>query len=246
MSTSMLANVLMVCGAVLLAASSLLRDALPAPERLHPSLRADPVQTAVDLPPFSTRVGGIDYTVRPLYDYEIQGLVVSRHDTSAWWNWIHEANNDKLNVADLCVVFGENARTGAYRALHFSSGQFVCYAEAASDAAWRAFVPEALSNNHLLTDRNGFTRSLRGVRPGDQVRIRGYLAEYSHNHGLAFSRGTSTTRTDTGNGACETVYVKDLEILQRGGGPWRALFWVAWLLLGAGLAAWITAPLRLT
>jgi hypothetical protein len=76
------------------------------------------------------------------------------------------------------------------------------------------------------------------------VRFSGYLVEYAHNHGMAFQRGTSTVRTDTGNGACETVWVEDFQILSRGGGPWPMLFKLAWVMLAFGLVAWFKAPVR--
>jgi hypothetical protein len=50
--------------------------------------------------------------------------------------------------------------------------------------------------------------------------LRGYLAEYSHSN-RDFHRGTSTHRTDTGNGACETIYVEDYQILKTGNPFWR-------------------------
>ena len=40
--------------------------------------------------------------------------------------------------------------------------------------------------------------------------MRGWLAGYSNDDG--FRRGTSTTRDDTGNGACETIYVDEFQI----------------------------------
>ncbi len=55
-------------------------------------------------------------------------------------------------------------------------------------------------------------------------------------------RGTSTTRTDTGNGACEVVYLTEIERLATMRNGWRTLFWVAlWALLG-GLVAWFRIP----
>ncbi len=82
------------------------------------------------------------------------------------------------------------------------------------------------------------------MRVGDQVHVRGYLAEYSHDQGLHFFRGTSTTRTDQGNGACETVYATDAEILRAGNGGWRIAFWVAVAVFVIGIAAWLMAPIR--
>src|SRR3974390_742466 len=218
------------------------RDALPEPGALLPELREDPLQVAVARPPFTATVGGITYSIKPLYEYDISGLVVSMHDSSAWWDWIHEAWKDSLNVVDLCVVYGENVRPGAYAGLRYSSGEFQCFFSTSSTASWKAFSVPALSNNHLLTDRAELARRLRRVHVGDQVRVRGYLAEYSPHQGFAFFRGTSTTRLDTGDGACETIYVEDFQLLRRGGRSWRLLFWlgVAGMLLC--VAAWLALP----
>jgi hypothetical protein len=110
---------------------------------------------------------------------------------------------------------------------------------------YQVFDQAALSNNHLLTDKPDIARAIRKVRLGDQVHFRGYLAEYSHNHnGRPFNRGTSIVRTDTGNGACETIFVEDFEILRPGGGPWRAVMWAALLLLAVSVIAWFRLPLR--
>jgi len=235
---------LLAAGSVLLATSLLLRNALPSPADLRQELRREPVQTPTQAAPFQTTVGGVTYTVKPLADYEIWGLVVSGHDSSTWWDWIHEASNDHLNVVDLCVVFAENVATGGYVGLNYSSGQFVCYVQTNSAETFQRFSMRALSNNHLLADRGWIVSKLRGIRIGDQVRIRGWLAEYAHNHGFAFTRGTSLTRDDSGNGACETIYVQDVEVLSNGGGLWRWLVWPAMGLIVAGLIVWLRAPFK--
>ncbi len=236
----------MALGATLWVASVLFREALPEPSALRDELRYEPVQTDTQAAPFQTTVGGVTYTVTPKADYEIWGLVVSGHDSNAWWDWIHQAVNDHLNVVDLCVVFGENVARGAYVGLDYSSGQWVCNVQTRSTEKWQRFSMRALSNNHLLADSKGLAERLRGIRIGDQVRVRGVLAEYAHNHGMAFTRGTSLTRDDTGNGACETIYVQDVEVLRAGGGPWRVLQWVGIVMFGLGLVAWFRAPIRVS
>lgn len=234
----------MAVGAMLLVASLFLRHALPDPAELRTELRNEPLQEPAQVAPFQTTVRGVTYTVKPVADYEIWGLVVSNHDTSTWWNWIHKASNDNLNVVDLCVVFAENVKNGGYVGLDYSSGQFVCYVQTGSTEKWQRFSMRALSNNHLLADRPSIVAKLRDVQIGDQVRIRGWLSEYAHNHGFAFTRGTSLTRDDTGNGACETIYVQEVEVLHAGGMPWRWLVWPAIGLIVAGVAFWLRAPFR--
>lgn len=146
-----LVRAVLIGSAALFVVAWWLRDALPPPATLAPSVFVEPDQRPADRAPFQTTVGGITYTVRPLFAYDLDGLVVSKHDADTWWDWIHAAANDKLNVTDLCVVWGANARSGVYRKMDFSSGEFVCYAETASRAVWAAFDPTSLSNNHLLT-----------------------------------------------------------------------------------------------
>jgi hypothetical protein len=79
--------------------------------------------------------------------------------------------------------------------------------------AYAVFRSDKFSNNHLLVDDEALKKLVRKTRRGDQVHISGYLSKYSHDGG--FSRGTSTTRLDSGNGACETIYVTGFEILKR-------------------------------
>lgn len=217
-------------------------ETLPEPARLRSDLREEPLQTPVRQSAFQTRVGEIEYTVQPLYRYELSGLVVSRHDSQVWWDYAHREWKDALNAVDLCVVWGNNVATGAYRPLSYASDQWTCHVETRSTEAWQAFDPNALSNNHLLTDQPLIAKRLREARIGDQIHVRGYLAEYSHKVGNGFHRGTSTTRTDTGNGACETLFVEEFEILEAGGKPWRALRWPAGIAWGVFVLLWLRQP----
>lgn len=237
-------KLLILAGLVLLFTSLWQRESLPDHHQLGPQILTPPEQTAIHAPPFDVRVGDVTYTVRPLFRYELYGLVVSRHDSDTWWDYIHREWNDKLNIADLCVVWGPNAASGAYEKIKFSSGQFVCNFSTSSSEAFAAFDQTAISNNHLLSDNPEIARKLKGARVGDQVHFKGYLAEYSHNHGGVFKRGTSTVRTDTGNGACETVYLEEFSVLARNAVIWRGLAWVAMAMILAGLVLWWVLPHR--
>ena len=228
-----------------LIAAQWVRHALPEAAKIAPQLLEEPIQeplSTASSKPFQVQAGGVEYTINPLYRYDLRGVVVSMHDSQTFWDHLHREWNDHLNIVDLCVVWGDNVKTDNYRALDYSSGQFECIVQTRSNEAWQAFAPAALSNNHLITDQAAFAKAMRGVRIGDQVHFTGYLAEYSHNAGMNFKRGTSTTRTDTGNGACETVWIDSFEILKRSGGPWRVLFWLAVAMLVTGVAGWFVLP----
>ena len=84
------------------------------------------------------------------------------------------------------------------------------------------------------------SRRILKVRPGDQIYFKGYLVNYSQPANQFF-RGTSTVRDDTGNGACETVFVTDFKILKRANPVWRAVKPLAFLASGAFLVALLLA-----
>ena len=221
------------------------KSELPLPQTLQAELLEEPVQVEVSRQPIQLAVGEIDYQIKPLYKYDLYGMVVSKHNADTWWDFLHKEWNDKLNITDLCVVWGNNVRSGSYREINFSSGQFTCNYQTSSSEAWAAFDTTAISNNHLLSADPAVARKMRDVRVGDQIHFSGYLAEYSHNHGFPFKRGTSTVRTDSGNGACETVFVESFEVLRHGGGKWPTWQWVGIALMVLGVLAWFSLPVRL-
>lgn len=226
----------LVLAALVWAVSLWQRDGLPAPEAVLADLYQEPHQAPAGIQPFETTVGDVTYTVTPRYLYELRGLVVSFHDATAWWDLYHNTWwSDFLNLRDLCVVWGDNIRTGAYLGTNFSSGVWTCEYWYPAELVG-VFRDDCLSNNHILSDRKDLNRELRRARDGDQIYLRGYLAEYSHGGG--FRRGTSTTRQDTGNGACETIWLEDFRILRRANPVWRALLALTSLLLPAGAVLW--------
>jgi hypothetical protein len=234
----------MLCGLLLMAAAWWLSGRLPPRDVLVSAVTEEPSQTPTAVAPFKVTAEGIEYGIKPVFDYDIAGLVVSRHDSATWWDYIHAASHDHLNVADLCMVWGVNAGDAAYLDMSFSSGQFVCYFQAHSAASAQAQYFRALSNNHLLTADPSVSSRIAHLRVGDQVRLRGQLVEYTHHHGFEFHRGTSVSRDDTGNGACETVFVRDLQLLRASSRLDRNLMRAGLLALMAGLAGWFLRPYR--
>ncbi len=211
--------------------------ALPDAAGIASQLSLEPRQDEVAPAAFKTEKNGVTYTIEPSHRYEIYGLVVSKYNTDNWWGWAHKAWNDHLNVTDVCVVWGTNALGGGYHDLSFSSGQWTCNVQTSSDAAWQAFDTTKLSNNHLLTDDSRVAKKLKNIRIGDQIHLIGHLAHYRHFTGNGFARGTSTVRNDTGNGACETIFVSEVNTLRSAPSLWRNLTYLAaiGMVLAAGL-----------
>jgi len=201
----------------------------------------DPQQRPVDEAAFSIARHGVTYRVEPRYEYELQGLVVSYALHNPRYS-LHRLWNDSLNVADLCIVWRDNARSPDLNRFKFWNGEFTCNFSTRDAAAWERFRTDQISNNHLLADNDYQRRQIGRVRIGDQIRVRGWLANYSNDQG--FSRGTSITRDDRGNGACETILVQQFTVLDSMENGWRTL--MAFSLAGviASSLIWLVAVMR--
>jgi hypothetical protein len=232
----------MAASALTLAVAFFNRNALPGAIDFHPRLKDDPRQRTIDEPPMTLPHAGVEYRIEPLYSYELYGLVVSyrQHDGESS---MHRWSNDHLNMADVCVVWSDTAFEPTLRKLDFWNGIFTCNVQTRDSVAWSRFKMNQLSNNHLISADPFIRDRVAEIRVGDQVRIKGSLARYGAvgNGGL---RGTSITRDDTGDGACETILVEEFEIVARGFSAWRAALYVSLAVLIATLAVHFALPYR--
>mgnify|MGYP006877896064 FL=1 len=217
------------------AVSFFMRGRLPDRSLILDELLKAPVQTADGLPePFEVARKGYTYAVTPLFGYELWGLVVSYHHSASFVDISHKQWNDYLNTKDVCVIWGRNVETGVYERMRFRNRDFTCFYRYPDREARDLFTESCLSNNHLLPADPFVAEAVLRAREGDQVRLKGWLVKYGIK-GAPYARGSSTVRTDRGNGACEVVYVTEFEILRKGNVFWRALHRASLAL--AGLAA---------
>lgn len=200
------------------------RNSFPEPAERHYPALTTPSQSQSSEPAFRTTYASVNYSVTPRYDYELTGVVVSRAFHNAKFG-LHRKWNDHLNVADLCVVWGDNVGTLDLNAFDFWNGQFTCNFSTDSNQTWKTFKPDELSNNHLLTDDDAIREKIQAVKIGDLVHLQGWLSLYANDQG--FSRDTSTTRKDSGNGACETIFIRRFEVFDSMENRWRTAYSVS-------------------
>lgn len=217
------------------------RNDIPSGVDYHPELREEPRQRRTRKRPFETDYAGITYQVNPQYEYDLYGMVVSyrHHDGEST---MHKMSNDHLNTADVCVVWGDNLDADLLSKLKFWNGIFTCNVSTSDSVAWSRFDMNQLSNNHLISADDFLRRRIENAKVGDQIRIKGWLASYGGAG--APVRGTSTTRTDAGNGACETIFVDQFVVLVSPFRPWRAALWGGAVVLLLSLALYFTLPHR--
>jgi hypothetical protein len=72
-----------------------------------------------------------------------------------------------------------------------------------------ALITEA-AQIHAIPATAAIDDALRRLRPGQIVSLSGYLVDVSGPGGFAWK--TSLTRTDTGDGACEIMWIEALDL----------------------------------
>jgi hypothetical protein len=204
-----------------------IKDDLPPASFYNLASLGDPNQQPTRQDSFTTSVNGEKYLIKPIYDYVLDGVIVSYHNADEFSDiWHHGRWKDFINLRDICVVWGSNVESGVYLDMDFHNDDWTCWFSWPNEEVGNRFHMTQLSNTHVLIDDEAIKQELMKSEPGDQIRLKGVLAEYS-NPRSGFFRSTSTTRIDTGNGACETIYVTDFEIVKKANQRSRLFYAIA-------------------
>jgi len=204
------------------------RERLDTVNEIHPDALRPAEQTPANgAKPFQFTRNNYQYEVTPLHEYTISGLVVRRMD----YSWFSIDRSEKIFPLDLCLIWGSNLRHKVHQAktIRFSQDCRFCWVE------WREKLPfsmSELSNNHLLLSLPEVEKTLNRVMIGDQVKLRGKLVKVNARlvgkggryDSEAVTWTSSTTRNDTGAGACEVIYVEDAVVLRTANELSRVLF----------------------
>lgn len=184
---------------------------LPPLESVKNDLRRDPIQTVAGTPSFKITYKGQTTDVFPQAEYQLWGMVVSHNDPFVWYTFDIAHDESSLDTRDFCVIWGDNIWKADYHNVHVHNDDNFCITR------WRSgthgFVNEKLSNNHLITNDEAIRKRISEVQIGDQIYLRGKLVNYSEDRWSGGVRRSSLNRTDTGNGACEVLFVEELRIL---------------------------------
>lgn len=164
----------------------------------------DPVQTDFDTPP--PPIPFKDATLHPLAKFSLTARVLSRDDYRL------DAEAD-LSPTDLAFGWGRMSDSAVLRGIDISqSGRFYYWQTKAFPIPRREIETHS-ANMHMIPADASVAYELKRVRVGDVVSLDGMLVEADKANGWRWR--SSLTRDDTGDGACELVYVQSLAIQPR-------------------------------
>ena len=172
----------------------------------------DPVQVATK-GGNSLKKSGYDITISYLYEYEIEALVVS---TKRYYG---SSFADKLSPMDVALAWGSAAEYNTACKIKWSQrGRWYywrCNESSAFDEAGGSYgISTHSSNNHLIPCDSVVKNQIKRIKVGDHIKIKGYLVNVDATKGNnTYWWYSSTSREDEGDGACEVIYVTEVEWL---------------------------------
>jgi hypothetical protein len=147
-----------------------------------------------------------DFVVSPLASFAVEARVLGRED----YRLGPEA---AISPTDLALGWQRMAEPHVYEPLGITqSGRWYRYRW--GDEGPPIPLPEIVrssANMHMIPADENVARALERVRPDQMVRLQGWLIEARRDDGWAWR--SSLTRDDSGDGACELVYVCALQTL---------------------------------
>ncbi|WP_159017192.1 hypothetical protein [Cognatiluteimonas profundi] len=137
--------------------------------------------------------------LQPLAGFSVDARVLSRRDYSL-------GREAQLSPTDLALGWGRMRDDAVLSQLQISqSSRWYRYGWSGDPPLPPEEIARSSANMHLIPSDAESAAELHRVRDGSHIRIDGWLVEATSPDGYHWR--SSTTREDTGAGACEVVYV---------------------------------------
>lgn len=177
---------------------------------------SEPVQeklTSKDESGTHLSMDGWEMDVTYEYKYEVDALVISAKSYSAG------GIESDLAPKDIAFAWGTVAELNEEVDFNWSQSNRWCN--------WHIYTDEELakvggvsavdrqsSNNHIIPANDAVKKNLKKVKKGDHLKLKGYLVSINGTKSdKTFYWNSSTTREDSGDGACEVIYTTSIEWL---------------------------------
>jgi hypothetical protein len=114
-----------------------------------------------------------------------------------------------LSPVDLALGWREMSDSAVLQQIKISQGGRAYTWWAKNYPVPRNIIETHSANMHMIPADDDIERRLKSLRPGNLIHIKGYLVEVTNKEGFRWK--SSLTRSDTGAGACELIWIESLE-----------------------------------
>jgi hypothetical protein len=147
------------------------------------------------------------YDIKPLKSFQIKARVLGRENYSS-------GRESDLSPVDLALGWGRMSDESVVSKISISqSGRFYHW-HVDEFPIPRREIETHSANMHLIPSNGTILDSIEQIKTGDVVEIDGFLVNVKADDGWRWN--SSLTRNDTGDGACELIWVTGFRILTAG------------------------------
>ena len=168
----------------------------------------DPEQNSLlDTINFSVNLKGLDVVFRSIARYKVSAIILSKKRYVSDWTSI-------ISPLDFALGWGDVAKSENLE--HIKVRQTMRWYRYKFDnecAITQQYISTHSSNHHIIPANNNIRKAVLSTKKNNAIVLEGYLVNVSGKYkGGNVTWRSSKTRTDTGNGSCEIMYVTSVKI----------------------------------
>ena len=170
------------------------------------SVLSQPIQKETIVSEFVVSRKGKELKVIPLADFDINGVVVS---TKRYYSGFDAA----VVPIDIGIVWGEITKPENIANIYFEQiVRFLRYRITGDLPFGYDYINKNVANIHAVPENKKIKRVLNSINKYDKVHLKGYLIQIESISNKNYRRRSSLTRDDTGDGACEVMWINHVKI----------------------------------
>lgn len=160
-----------------------------------------PIQTKIEEP---QRFSHQDYVITPLAEFDIKAKVLSREN-------YYLGRESDLSPVDFALGWQSMSDESVLEHIKIrQSGRWYFWRVEQFPIPRQAIETQS-ANMHMIPADKYVEKKLAAIKQGQLISLKGFLIRADGSDGWFWQ--SSLTRNDTGNHACEVVYVQDVELL---------------------------------
>ncbi len=174
----------------------------------HSEVISEPVQIPVENEqPIQWPLSRGEAEILPIASYSVSGIVVGTKRYDSGWE-------SEVAPIDIAIIWGELTTPEVRRYMKYSQRTRWVYYEWKSGCPVKPeYIESHVSNNHCIPANDRIEKALFKIQKEDEVTLEGMLVKIDGKwDDTTVYWHSSTTRTDTGDGACEVMFVKRVTI----------------------------------
>jgi hypothetical protein len=152
------------------------------------------------------------FVLTPVERYEISGKVVGTK------SYPRGDPGHLVSPMDVALAWGELISPEYEEDIKYAMGErqyfFTYYPREGSNKLTASYISTHSSDNHLIPANDEIRKAVSRLKAGDIVTLSGWLVNIKgrNQEGETFNVKTSRSRSDSGPGSCEIIFIEDISV----------------------------------